>query len=394
MTTDTPLIRYHEVRALEHAAFALGAMPTRIDKLLLPAYRVEIRATVTDAKPYALIDRHLELGIAQGRLGSVAELAEFFALDENLVDRAVRFLVAVGQITDSGGRLSLTEIGYRSVRDGVRYEVTRHDRRNLYFDAFDSRPFTRRYYESRRVAFVSAGDPRIGWFRPVMSMHGFRGEALTELAGNPDRDEYNLPDGVDDLEYLNAEPVFLPAYVIRAVQQGHVRYLAYTQVGETDDTEITELCERSPAITSLLENEHNANPDGPDRKRLRQWLTERDLTTYEPAKRADGTWQLTLPATAFGRQGLSISQAGSFAVFGSGVLHLWTTDKTVRHRALLERVDNILSSRTRIDTDDFYDRITQISRQLDLGHIDVPTLRHLATNAGRESLATQLDRLS
>ena len=121
---------------------------------------------------------------------------------------------------------------------------------------------------------------------------------------------------------------------------------------------------------------------------------ERDLPSYEPAKRADGTWQLMLPGATFGRLGLSINQVGSFAIFGSRILRLWTTDKTVRHWALLERVDNILGSRTRMEADDFHERLTQMSRQLDLGHIDVPTLRHLATNAGRTSLAAQLDRLA
>lgn len=394
MTAGAPLIRYHVVRALEHAAFVLGAAPTRVDKLLLPAYRVEIRATVTDAKPYALIDRHLERGIAEGRLGSVAELAAFFALDENLVERAVRFLVAVGHVADSGGRLSLTDLGHRSLRDGVRYEVTRQDRRQLYFDAFDSRPFTQRYYDSRRVTFVSAGDPRTEWFNPVMSMRGFRGEALAELAAGPYRAEYNLPEGIDDLHYLSADPVFLPAYVVRAIQRRDVRYLAYTQVGETDDAEVTALCERSAAITGMLENEHRAGRDGLDRELLRSWFGKRELTATEPERRADGTWQLTLPATAFGRPGLSIAQVGSFAVLRNAVVRLWTKDKTTRHRALLERADNILGSRARIDGDEFRDLLVRMTRQLDLGHVDVPTLRHLAVNAGRTSLAAQLDRLS
>jgi hypothetical protein len=35
-----------------------------------------------------------------------------------------------------------------------------------------------------------------------------------------------------------------------------------------------------------------------------------------------------------------------------------------------------------------------MTRQLDLGHVDVPMLRHLAANAGRMSLAAQLDRFS
>jgi hypothetical protein len=101
----------------------------------------------------------------------------------------------------------------------------------------------RAYYDSRRMTFVSAGDPRTEWFKPLTSLHGFRAEALTELAANPDRARYNLPVGVEDLEYLSADSVFLPAYVIRAVQRGNVRYLAYTQIGEMDTP-------RSPSYVS------------------------------------------------------------------------------------------------------------------------------------------------
>jgi hypothetical protein len=144
----------------------------------------------------------------------------------------------------------------------------------------------------------------------------------------------------------------------------------------------------------MLENEHKASPDGPDRELLKGWCSKRNLTAAEPERLADGTWQLTLPATAFGVSGLPIAQVGSFAVLGSGVVRLWTEDKTARHRALLERVDKILGSRTRIDGDVFQDRLAQMTRQLDLGHVDVPMLRHLAANAGRMSLAAQLDRFS
>jgi hypothetical protein len=56
MSTPGPLIRYSEPRALEDAAFAHGLAPTHIFALLLPVWRVEVQATITDAEDYALID--------------------------------------------------------------------------------------------------------------------------------------------------------------------------------------------------------------------------------------------------------------------------------------------------------------------------------------------------
>jgi hypothetical protein len=137
-----------------------------------------------------------------------------------------------------------------------------------------------------------------------------------------------------------------------------------------------------------------SDANGLNSEALRRWLSRRGLTGHEPERSADGTWRLTLPASAFGRAELPIHQVGSFAVFGSGVVHLWTKDETTRHRALLERVDSILGSRTRVDGDEFRDHLAQMTRQLHLGPIDVPMLRHLASNAGRESLAAQLEQLS
>jgi hypothetical protein len=388
------LIRYPEERALEHAAFALETTPTRIFRLLLPVYNVEIRATVTEAEPYALIDRYLEHGIAEGRLETVAQLAEFFALDESLVDRAVRFLRAIGHIGGSGDVLTLTELGYRSVRDDVRYEVTRQDRRKLLFDAFGSRPLSRRYYDADSVTFVSPGDPRAGWFRPLTSMRQFRAEALAELARSPDRDALNLPHRIENLEYLGAETVFLPAYVIRAVRSGQVRYLAYTQRGDDNDAEITKLCERTPEITSLLETEQHAVQDGIDRTRVRQRLAKMRLDRYEPERRADGVWQIVLPASAFGKNGLSVTKVGSFIVNGNDVIQVWSPDTTLRHRALFERIDNYLTARARVSPEDLEGRLRQITHQLRLDPIDLPTLGHMARNAGRKGLAAQLNRLS
>src|SRR4051812_19990309 len=99
----TRLIRYPEERALEDAVYRVGVRPTRIFALLLPVLCVEIEATVTDGEPYELIDRYLGRAIAEGGLHTTVELADFLALDEVLVDRALRFLTAIGHVTITEG---------------------------------------------------------------------------------------------------------------------------------------------------------------------------------------------------------------------------------------------------------------------------------------------------
>jgi hypothetical protein len=72
-----------------------------------------VRATVTEGEDYELIDRYLERAIAETRLDTIADLARFLALDEVIVDRAMRFLTAIEHVRGTGGRFALTELGVR-----------------------------------------------------------------------------------------------------------------------------------------------------------------------------------------------------------------------------------------------------------------------------------------
>ena len=231
---------------------------------------------------------------------SVAELAGFFHLDENLVDRAVRFLVAIGHVRDTGGTLSLTDLGHRSVRDDVRYETVQRDRRALYFDGFGCHPLSRRYYGSTRVTFLSGTDEH-GYFKPVMSTRSFNPGALDALARDPKRDQYNLPGQVENLRMLDAQVVFLPAYIVRTLAADGGHYVVYTQIGDEHDEEITGLYGHAPEIAALMELEENATEGGLNLPRARKTLAGNGLGAYEPVQRADGTWQVVVPPTAFRR---------------------------------------------------------------------------------------------
>jgi hypothetical protein len=217
------LLPYPEERALEDAAFGQGLTPMRVFAVLLPVWQVEVRATTTDGRPYELIDRYLERGIAEAGLGTTAELAAFFALENALVDRALRVLHRIGHLRMVDGRLALTELGVRSQRDGVCYVSRREDRRKLYFDGFRSAPLSRPYYDAGVVTFLAVHEipaatakERHRTFRMLHTTHGFRREALAELAGRADRDHYNLPVRIERPESLGEECVYLPTFVVRA----------------------------------------------------------------------------------------------------------------------------------------------------------------------------------
>jgi hypothetical protein len=391
------LISYPEQRALEDAAYAHDLVPTRIFTVLLPVWRVEIQATVIDAEDYAVIDRYLARAIAEGGLDTIPDLARFLALDEVIVDRALRFLIAIEHVHITNGRFALTSLGVNSVRDQKSYRRAQHDRRKLYFDAFGSRPLTRPYYDSRVVTFIerheasTALDAVGGRGFMLANTPAFRREALAELALTPERDAFNLPVRIDNPRSVAEEYVYLPLYLVRAAQN---QYLTYSQISDESDPHLTSICERTEEIVSACEHDSIPDEQG-ERNRITEWLARRNLGRHRPTRTADGTWRVDLPAAAFGRDGvLGLSQLGSYIVLGNFFFHAWCADEPARRRALVERVNAYLGARSNLAEGGLMKRVTQMARQLELGTVDVSTLRRWATASGRSQLAAQLAPLA
>jgi hypothetical protein len=391
------LISYPEQRALEDAAYAHDLVPTRIFTVLLPVWRVEIEAIVIDEEDYAVIDRYLARAIVEGGLDTIPDLARFLALDEVIVDRTLRFLIAIEHVYVSNGRFALTPLGVQSVRDQKSYRRAQHDRRKLYFDAFDSRPLTRPYYDSRVVTFIERHEARTaldavgGRGFMLANTPAFRREALAELARTPERAAFNLPVRIDNPRSVTEEYVYLPLYLVRATQN---RYLAYSQISDESDPHLTSICERTEEIVSACE--HDSTPDEPvECNRITEWLARRNLDRHRPTRTADGTWRVTLPATAFGRDGvLGLSQLGSYVVLGNFFFQAWCADVPARQRALVGRTDSYLGPRSNVVKDALTKGVEQIARQLDLGTVDLNTVRRWAIEAGRTQLAAQLASLA
>lgn len=397
MKTGERLIKYPPERALEDAVYGHGLAPTRLFRVLLPIWSVEIQADVTEGEPYALIDRFLERGIAEAGLTGRGDLSRFFGLDPVVVDRALRFLSAIGHVAGEDGALALTDLGVRSLRDGRRYEVTRQDRRKLYFDAFGSRPLIRAYYDGDDVTFLPGPSSDDDRFVAMQSFQlgGFRQEALAELARDPHRDQYNLPERVDaptlvDRPWL----VYLPMYIVRAQDPGgRQSHLAYTQVADTAEPYMTGLCAETPELTATFDAEDAYRRD--DGARARNWLTRNGLDTAA-LRRNGGAWQITLPAAAFGDDGpLTLGKVGSYVILRDGtLLQTRCTDQDLRERALIERVYSYLAKHTHPVRDTTEAHIARVAHQLDQPSPDIASVTRLAVAHGRSGLAEQLGRLA
>ncbi|WP_329214248.1 hypothetical protein OG352_03665 [Streptomyces sp. NBC_01485] len=399
MTTAPRLMPFPEERVLEDAAFGQGIVPTRLHALLLPVWQVEIRADITEGEDFFLIDRFLERGLRHGALHTVDELSTFFALDRALVAQAVRVLTAIGHVQESAGRLSLTPLGQRSVDDDVRYVITRQDRRRLYFEALSCTPLTRVHYDEEVVTPLSGDEldralrsDRYPRFTPIHVTSGFDRAALDRLTSRTDRARFNLPVALDALESLNEEIVFLPVYLVR----GKAGLLVYGQAGAgaTHDPELSELCTRTPEVISALDDGTTAEEaDERVLRAARKWLREQQLDSVAPEKDDDGTWSVSLPATAFGEKGLPASRIGTYRMAGSGFFRLWCPDDSLRKRALLDRLDQRLGSRRQVTRQEVEELIARLARQLRLEIPDLSRLRGGARKTGLSGLEAQLARL-
>lgn len=394
------LMPYPDVRALEDA-LAGEHVPVALFRLLLPVWAVRIRATITTSEPYDVIDRYLERGIAEARLTSVDALARFFALDEALVDRALRYLTAIGHVTRAGDRVGLTELGARSVREGRRLITTHEDRRVLYFDAYRSKPLTRAYYDSRDVTFFSGEDvaelrtssPSDSYaFTPLISTSGFRREELTALAGTDDRERFNLPERIEAPESLGEDMVFLPIYAVcyaDAAAVGGRQYLAYSQAGESWDSELSEVLDSVPEIVHTL----TAAAGDLDCDAVGTWARDIDPDAAGPVRMPDGSWRVTFGTAAFERGAVPVRDVGSYRLWGRYRHHcvrLWCDDPEVRRRALVERMNVLLGARSHLtrETAEYY--LGRVAAQLSLSGATLEALARLAQRHAMPAFAAQL----
>ncbi|WP_405641415.1 hypothetical protein [Streptomyces sp. NBC_00019] len=401
MTTAPRLMRFPEERVLEDAAFGQGIVPTRLYALLLPVWQVEIRADVTEGEDFFLIDRFLERGLRHGALHTVDELATFFALDRALVAQAVRFLTAIGHLREeSGGRLSLTPLGQRSVDDDIRYVVTRQDRRKLYFEALSCTPLTQAHYDEEVVTLLPADEltrvtrsdhyPR---FTPITVTSGFDRSALDRLKDRKDRARFNLPVALDALQSLGETLVFLPVYLVRG-QRGLLVY-GQAEAGTAHDPVLSELCTRAPELISALDNEETGEQaDERVLRSARKWLRDQGLDSVSPERDNDGTWSVSLPAGAFGDEGIPVSRIGSYRMAGSRFFRVWCPEETSRKLALLDRLDQRMGSRRHITRQEAEELVARLALQLRLEVPELSRLRGGAERTGLIGLEAQLSRLT
>lgn len=402
-TTDTTKRRviYGVDRALEHCLSMPDVQPQRFFATLFPLWQVEISAKVYDSEPYDVLDKFIERAIEDGGIDSADGLAEFYGLERSLVDRVLYFLATIGHITKNGHTVTLTEFGRQSLRQDKR-QVWKESRQKLLFDGFTSSPLPRKHYSDAVKLVRSSELPREktldrSQFQALAGdvtgpTEGFNANAVQRLSELPDRDQYNLPHGLHEVEILNFDQVYLPVYLIEVVSAGSEKtgYLAFSEVDGERDSFVESLANGNPLIRRMLDAEDMPDPEA----RLGRWLEKHGYRADALCRQPNGVWRATLPAADFGDNGekFRFTKLGSFQVDGRHFLQLWCDSAEIRRRTVRERGLRLLNLRE-LTREALLNRLRSLSRQLEVSLVDLDELRSHAVLTNRPDRVKRIDEL-
>lgn len=413
---------YDPRRALEHLQ-TQNVKPVRLFAILFPLWDVETTATQEDGRPYELLEKYVERGIAEGRLHTARELATFFGLSEDLVQKILQFLAAIGHISTNGnrdGRWILTPLGQRSVLDNKKY-VQQEKRLRFYFDAYTSQPLRTEHYQHSKVHILSEQEVedvlhQKTWgyhFQALACTSPLRPDAISNLEAmrREDSIDYNVPRETYGLRALDVRLSYIPMYIIETKKQVMVTtynggvagpsilkpvYLVYTGIADRRDHYLERIVNSDQRIYNALRSEGVRRPE----VLWREWLDENGLVGL-PEERPDGTWQISLPASAFKDRSSASEKASTFPMARIGdyelrhgyFMQIWCDDRVFRRKAALDRILKLVKSQQKhIKRLAILEQLKLQATYLQTGELSLPDLNQRATETNQSELIAILDR--
>jgi hypothetical protein len=376
---------------VEHATTLPGIRPVRLFPVLWPLWQVDTRAEIYDRQDFEIIDHFVVRAIAEGGIADRDELVAFLNVPAGLVDRCLAFLGLIGHLTVTGRALELTELGRRSVQDGVRY-VASTSRQTLLIERQTGWPLPRAYYDAN-VPVLDTPQIEEGQladrsrFLPVFTATPFRPEVLDWLEKHPDRVGYNLPGQLRNLRNDGVRDGYLPSYLIETADH---RILAYTNVAEDRDEFLEGLCAKT-SVQHLME----ARDIGDPAVIWRKWLAQSAVFGAGTVRRsAGGGWRVVLDAAAFGDSPkLSVNRIGAYQFYDHHFIQIWCADPAIRRRALLGRALGIATLPEITTRQQLADRIRTLAASLETAEVSFAQLCRHATDSGDEDRLRRLTAL-
>ena len=406
---------YHPRRALEHMQTIQGIKPVRVFALLFPLWDVETTAVQEEKRPYELLERYVERGIDEGQLHKVEELAAFFGLQREMVEKILLFLETIGHVKRNGTYWELTPLGYRSVRDQEKYvEQEKHVR--FYFDGYTSRPLRKEHYDGRKVRIFSLDEAEEilhakTWgyrFHLVSSMREWRSLALCELEARVDRADYNVPPEMQRIQVVQdhahaVQLAYIPMYVIETTRQvsgststqgysgQRPYYLVYTGIRDLRDSYFETIINRNDTVYAALRGEKVWS----QQDLWRDWLHDQKITDALPLERPDGTWQISLPASAFDGSAAKFhtTKVGEYDLSKGYVIQIWCDDRVVRRKAVMDRTLLLVKNQRSVKKQTIQEQLQLSTKQLQTDAVSFDDLRQRALDTKMDAIVKVLNSL-
>lgn len=403
---------YDPRRALEHAQTVqdVQGVPVRLFAALFQLWEIETTAMQEEGRPYELIERYVERGMAEGNCHTVQNFVAFFGLQEEIVRRVLQFLRTVGHVQQRGDSWDLTPLGRKSLQAGTRY-VEQEKRVKFYFDAFTSKPLRKEHYNEKKRARIFAPEEAaeiihaktFGYrFRFISSTNVWRAEALHELAARVDKRDYNVPPEMKRIDFRSIGTAYLPMYIIetRKVSTGagasgqsdpfyKPYYLVYTGIREMRDQYFERIINSNLSVYAALSSEKIVSPSD----LWHTWLNERGIDGAIPLERADGTWYVALPAAVFEGKQTKLT-IGDYELRDGYFMQIWCEDPALRRQAALDRVLRTVKSQQRyIKRQAVQEQLRLVAQQLKTTELTLDLLRQRARESGMGDIISVLDAL-
>jgi hypothetical protein len=382
---------YHYRYALE-ALFGEGNLyPRRLFTVMFPLHQVSVRGYERRAEDYEELEWFFMRAIGHAHIDKVTALREFYGLDEKLVRYIVDVLKAIGHLSEAAdGCLTLTSLGQESLADERRYE-NYESHQVLYFDGFICYPLPGTHYA---LDFFTPSD-LTEEDKALYSFRSWQREVLDELAKNPEKAKYNVPDEIRSFsDPLHVGLAYLPMHIAEAILHPQGQTLrVFTNIRGHRDKFFEILFEHDPQIlTPLLDDRRSPQ------EVIRRGLEEgRGLVkgSYHLETTPTGDWRVKVPRSWLTRQrsdgALYLIDLGEYLLAADYCVRVWSDNVDLRYEAgCLKALNKLEYLRGNLSPARVWLYVENIFTQLEVPVAEVSSLLNMAQE---RSMSRALDRL-
>ncbi len=392
---------YSHQKALNEL-IALGLIPQRLFRILYPVRIVDVFGKQRFSSNIEESQWFVERGIHEAKLSSIDDLAEYLGLDHQFIKKMLAFLKQINHLEIDNGKLSLTELGIRSVQEQICYQEQETNFR-LFFDAFGNYPLLQ---EHMRIKHLDEIPENIPFHPPLPIFPEWDSKSLSDLHHRSDRYRYGLMDEVSQIGHSQVDKIiYMPVYIIerkvrRTDTAGVPNYLAFSSIPGYRDFELERIVNEVPEVLNWLSLLKRESPEEAIRKRMQGLNIEKG--SFEIVLESVLGIEVIVNGNAISTakkntnldqsNRLTINSIGKYLLATDWCIWVTSNDESIRRRAAvqqtLEWLHNSVAPPQRGDIEKF---IIEINNRLS---VKSPITRNeLMTEAIKEGLFTAIDRL-